>query len=646
MTLFKQIKSLLFFLFLLLMSTLVYFQFTQTVTFMDTQIESDLNNTAHALTLMLQPHLETGDTVTAETVINVIFEGGFYKKVTLIWLSNQESQIWENPIQVDGVPQWFLALNLFKQQSVENTITNGWMQLATIHIEANPAIGYRQLWQVMSETLLVLGTLFLFALCVLHIRLKSILRPLHFVAEKAQLIAKRDFQPDLALPQTTELKEVVLAMNSMSSQLKVVFSQLDKEVIHLKHETLTDKISSLPNRLFLNAHLESWLTEPGYGGLMIAKLDWLGVIHHELGYQARDNTIHILAKELQSTLPSIAPSVIARISHNEFAFLVTKASPEKLQRYLHNTIRILTEGMNSVNSSTELIFAIGGASRSVDISAQQLLSNADRALQHAFSAQQKWHWHEGEKEVEGDLVRWDNTLNEAIQGKHFLLQWHPVLSFDNKHIVHYEIYCRLKMNGKVVRAAKFMPNMEILGLGRQFDQQLIETLIAHAEITKSTTPIAINITQESVIDETFHYWLKDIIQSQKVRSHFHFEIRECTILAFPEFSQQFAKVIKGSGAKLGIDNFGRKMGSLSYIQSIQPDYVKLDHSLSCRASNDIEMDDLQQRLKLTRAVINTARGSDIEVYITAVEDASQLKAVSVLHATGYQGFITAPIDLR
>ena len=47
---------------------------------------------------MLQPHIETGDVATAETLVNVIFEGGFYRKVTLKWLVDGKEQVWENPV--------------------------------------------------------------------------------------------------------------------------------------------------------------------------------------------------------------------------------------------------------------------------------------------------------------------------------------------------------------------------------------------------------------------------------------------------------------------------------------------------------------------------------------------------------------------
>ena len=56
----------------------------------------------------------------------------------------------------------------------------------------------------------------------------------------------------------------------------------------------------------------------------------------------------------------------------------------------------------------------------------------------------------------------------------------------------------------------------------------------------------------------------------------------------------------------------------------------------------MEVDEITERLALSRAVINTARGVGIEVIITAVEDTEQLDRLRGLHANGYQGFITPP----
>ena len=642
MTLFNQINSLLLGLFLLVVTSLAYFQFTETKGFMESQMSSDLNNTTNALTLMLKPHLETGDVASAETVINVIFEGGFYKKVSLTWLDNDKIQVWDSPVKVNGVPQWFLNLDLFGTQSTESTITNGWIQLATLKLEANPAIGYSQLWKVMYDTFITLTLLFVLSLIILRFRLKKILAPLHRVAGQAQLIAKREFQPDLETPDTIELKEVVLAINSMSGQLQTMFSQLDTEVVSLKSEKLTDKVSQLPNRLYLNAQLESWIKDPGYGGVLIARLDWLEQIDEQFGYQVRDNTIQILAKEMQQTLPSIAPCVIARISSREFVFLVTKASPEQLKVYVQSVIRMINQAMVSASYKDEEEFAIGVAVRTQGITASALLGCADEALQYALNNKDVCHWFENDEKEDLELEQWRELLQEAIIQRHFLLQWHPALSFKNDNILQREIYSGLKVEENVIRAAQFMPYIEQLELGSEFDQSLLKDIAEHPTLLANQEKVAINITQDSVLDLNFHTWLGIFLSRQKNPDRFHFEIQESTVLTYPKQSHKFSNIIKQKGGKLGVDHYGREMGSVAYLQSVKPHYVKLDQSLSCNLSNDMEVDELTERLALTRAVINTARGLGIEVIITAVEDNEQLNRLKGLHASGYQGFITPP----
>ena len=98
MTLFRQIYTLLFALFLLVVASLGYVQFTETQSFLTKQMESDLNNTSNSLGIMLVPDLEAGDIVGAETLINVIFEGGYYQEVKLTWLVDGKQQVWQNPL--------------------------------------------------------------------------------------------------------------------------------------------------------------------------------------------------------------------------------------------------------------------------------------------------------------------------------------------------------------------------------------------------------------------------------------------------------------------------------------------------------------------------------------------------------------------
>ncbi len=398
MTLFREINSLLFGLFLLVMSSLVYFQFTQTRDFMNQQMESDLNNTITSLGgLMLKPHIESGDIATAETLVNVIFEGGFYRKVTLKWLADDKEQIWENPIIIKGVPQWFIELDLFENQKKESLITSGWMQLATLEIEGHPALGYRELWRVMNDTVMILSLLFIISIFTLRIRLNRILKPLHDVAIQAKQIAQRKFGNDIELPKTSELRDVVGAINSMSGQLKQIFSTLDNEVDVLTKDKLTDQVSGLPNRQYLSAQINNWLNEPGIGGLILAKFDWLEDVHSKYGYQGRDEIIKILSKRMQSELPEIADCIIARIANTEFAFLITKAEQNKIELYLQSLIRLINQEIIKAGCTPNTRFALGVSQRIESMKSSDLLAQSDNALQQAQRDDKISHWIDSEQ---------------------------------------------------------------------------------------------------------------------------------------------------------------------------------------------------------------------------------------------------------
>ena len=644
MTLFNQINSLLFGLFLLVMSSLLYFQFTETKAFMVNQMESDLNNTSTSLSLMLKPHLETGDEAIVDTLVNVIFEGGFYQQVELTWLADNKQQVWENPVVIDDVPQWFVDLRLFEAQSKETIITSGWLQLAKLKIKSNPAMGYRELWRSMNDTAMILSALFLLSVLILHIRLKIILKPLYKVSIHAQEIALRKFNPNMPLPKTSELRKVVAAINSMSGQLKQVFKALDDEVNSLKHDKLLDPVSQLPNRLHLNGQLNSWLAQPGFGGLMIAKLDWLEEIHNKFGYQLRDGTIKIFADKLQQSLPQNEESIIARISNTEFAFLVASAEHEQVAEYLQSLIRLINQEMVKAGCQSNRGFAIGVAERSAGVNRAEFLAQADHALQQALHEDKLSSWFYIDIHQEFSREQWRSRLIDAITDNRFLFQWQAVHNTGSNVVMQREIYCLLKIDDKVVRAAEFMPYIERLSLGAKLDRCLLESIDKQQILALKNEPIAVNLTRDSLIDPEFHVWLKKYLSKLSNPEKLYLEIPEAGITHDLQSCLQLSNIIEDNGANFGIDNCGRQMGSLDYLQQMKPNYVKLDLSLSCY--NNEEQEDNQQNLELCRALLNIAHGFDIKVIITGIEDVKHLQAVKMLRTDGYQGYIVPSVDIR
>ncbi|MFT4993265.1 MAG: diguanylate cyclase (GGDEF)-like protein [Paraglaciecola sp.] len=638
MTLFRQINSLLFGLFFLVMTSLVYFQFTQVRDFMSQQMESDLNNTITSLGLMLKPHIVTGDTVSAETLVYVIFEGGFYRKVTLKWLADDKIQTWDNPVVIKGVPQWFIQLDLFEIQKKDTVITSGWMQLATLEIEGHPALGYQELWRIMNNTVMTLSLLFMLSILILRVRLKHILKPLNEIAVHAKEIGQRRFGEDISLPKTTELQDVVGAINLMSGQLKKVFSTLDQEVNELKEDQLIDNVSQLPNRQYLFAQINSWLDEPGYGGLILAKFDFLEDIYSKYGYQGRDEIIKVFSERMQAELPEIAKGIIARIANTEFAFLLIKAERHQIETYLQTLIRIINQEITKAGCTTNSGFTLGISQRIENMEPSDLLSQSDNALQQAYKENKISHWIDAEQTQKYSREQWRTKLVDSINNNKFMFQWQPITCMNSKKIVQREIYCRLNIDDQIVSAAEFMPFVELLSLGSQLDRCLLETIQKQNILSLTQQHVAINLTYDSLQDPAFAPWLANFLQRSGLAKHILFEMPESAVITAFEQCSNLAETVRRFGAKIGVDQCGRQMGSLDYLQKLQPDYIKLDQSFAY-------YEKLNQSKELCRALMNVAKGLNIDVIITGIEDQEQLKQFRSLKADGYQGYISPPEDI-
>ncbi|WP_394391163.1 bifunctional diguanylate cyclase/phosphodiesterase [Shewanella woodyi] len=639
MTLFRQIYSLLFGLFLLVVASLGYVQFTETQSFLTKQMASDLNNTSNSLGIMLVPDLEAGDIVGAETLINVIFEGGYYQQVKLTWLVDGKQQTWENPIHIEGVPQWFIDLDFFQTIKKESIITSGWIQLAKLELTAHPGFGYNELWRTMTNAIIVFSVLFLIAIVVARVGLTMILKPLHEIAVHAKEIAQRKFGPDMRVPKTAELKSVVLAFNSMSDQLKQLFNSLDEEVGELRKKNLVDQVSGLPNRQYMMGRLNSWLNEPASGALVMAKFDWLEEVHSKYGYQVRDETIKLLAEKMQEHLDEVASSVIARIAAYEFAFLITSSEHDQTSRYLQTLIRTINQEMSKAGCKPNENFAIGVAERIGHMSVSDILAQTDNALQKAIKEDKVFHWFETNEKQLFTREQWREHLSTAIQKCNFNFKWQPVHINDSDNILQRELYCQLNMGDKIIHAGQFMPYVELLSLGSMLDKYLIQDVHEKHILNKNYEPIAINLTFQSISDPKFHEWLNTFLRSTPLSERICFDIPEAAVYSDPDSCDAICAVIRDNGATFGIDHFGRQFGSMSYLQSLRPSYVKLDQSFAY-------YDDSEHSGELCRAIINVARGLDIKVIVTGIEEMPQLERFVPLKTNAFMGYIFPPTDIE
>ena len=342
---------------------------------------------------------------------------------------------------------------------------------------------------------------------------------------------------------------------------------------------------------------------------------------------------------MQTELPKIAESIIARIANTEFAFLITKAEHNQIEQYLQSLIRIINQEITTAGCSPNTGFTLGVSQRIENMKASDLMSQSDNALQQAQRNNQISYWIDSEQPQKYSREQWRQKLEDSINNNHFMFQWQPIKSMKTENIIQRELYCRLNIDAQIISASEFMPFVELLSLGTQLDKCLLSSIEKQNILALTDAEVAINLTHDSLKDPEFFLWLKNYLNQSLYPQRILFELPESAVITSIENSQKLANMIKKSGAKIGVDQCGRQIGSLEYLQLLQPNYIKLDQSFAYYEKTN-------KNKELCRALLNVAKGLNIEVIITGIEDDEQLSQFNSLKADGYQGYISPVEDIN
>jgi len=216
MTLSRQLIIIIFSVFLLIFSGTLWITVDNTRSYLIQQLTTQTQDAADSLGLSLVPHLKNKDIAAVDTMINAVFDHGYYRELRLESISGKLLAQRENSSHIDGIPDWFISWLPLQTPRVKTVITTGWTQAGRLWLSAHPGYAYKKLWDTSIEVLWwSLAAFFLSLVAVITI-LRKILAPLKDVENQALSICNREFPIVETIPWTREFKRVVLAMNRMS----------------------------------------------------------------------------------------------------------------------------------------------------------------------------------------------------------------------------------------------------------------------------------------------------------------------------------------------------------------------------------------------------------------------------------------------
>ena len=644
MTLYRQLLFSTLLILLFLCAGLWIGELKRTRDFLTKEMEVHAQDTASSLGLSLTTVAKYTDIPVMETMINALFDRGYYHSIELRDIEGKILIERNLALSLDQVPSWFVHLVPLPIPQATSLVMHGWKRFGSIHVKSHPGYAYQTLWRASCSTALWFSITWVTSALLGGLALRVLLKPLRKVEEQALAICDRHFYTQEHLPRTRELLQVVTAMNQMTNRIRAMFDEQTSIANGLREFTYHDSLTALGNRRYLEAQIRAKLegTEnTTKGSFLLFQIQEINKINQKKGYMEGDRIIKESAGIIQRGCDTLPEAILSRLEGGDFALFLPNTVKHTACRIANTILEDIQQKALSESEKTQDFTVIaGGVFFEQATTFSQLLTTADTALSTSRSNHSNrveiLSLVDKEQSIYAGKTKWKELLEEIISNRSIRLYSQPTVRYPalNK-IVHHEILTRIfDTAGRHLTMGMFIPTAERLGLMPILDKMIIECLLEKYLLQPPHYRIAINLSPLSLMDSTFVTWLqRQLVQCAQNGLLLNFEFPEFRINRYSDVIKDFSKVIKQQGHQIGIDRFGQGLIPFGYLKSLLPDYVKIDKAIT----NEL-LDEQSDRFFFINSLCNVAHSLDIKIIAQGVENESQWQVLSKMPIDAAQGY--------
>lgn len=568
MTLYKQIMLVLSILALLLLSTAMFINYKNAEGFVKDQLFSNAENTASTLGVAIGN--VQGDKAMAETFINAVFDSGYYESI--IFSDMEGNVVYQKrlSVEVQDVPSWFIDYVHLSSSEASVPLSSNWRMIGTLKVKGHLGHAYEQLWHAFKEMIMgfvILGTL---ALLGMYILLKIVLSPLKRVREQAEAVIRREFIFQEELPKTKEMRDIVTAMNVLVMKVKKVYEQETKAIADYNRLLYEDKETGYYNRDYFRIKLQAYLHANDYfshGHILAFE------IHNYTKLLEQDgvNGMHKAIVQLRDTINAhfdkfFSESILCRTRANDIMIIVPSSRLEEIEKLA-----------TAVCSDSKEHYPINCAYISYEEGEKLsgVLEKVDHALMtaEAMEGVDMRIYADGKSDIPIlSHDEWKKRVIDVLENDAFIPMFQAVKNVDSQ-IVQNELLLRLQYEDKRVSAGVFMPIIAGVNMLSELDQYVLK-LLSRLQPSK---PLSVNLTHDFISDSGNLHLISSLSSEWKAQGvDIIFELTNATIALDPEASKAFASHIHREGWKLTIDHFIVGTYDLHLLETLKPDYLKIN----------------------------------------------------------------------
>ncbi len=407
-----------------------------------------------------------------------------------------------------------------------------------------------------------------------------------------------------------------------------------------------DSLTGLANRsVFRDSLVRSMARaarQKKFVGVLFIDLDHFKEVNDKHGHTIGDQLLISVATRLQKCIRT--NDMAARLGGDEFAVILD----------------LISSSDNAANIAQKIIDTVGGEheldglsiyiSPSIGVTIypgesetpEDIIKSADSAMYRAKEVGRNNYQFYDRKMYEKarERAHLENELKAATLRNDFVLYYQPQVSAETGQIFGLEALLRWPhYDFGMVSPAVFIPAAESTGLITSIGEWVLRTVCKQTEewyklgITNIDLTVALNVSTRQLRDGSFSQMVKEVIDASNLDpKQIEIEITESTIMDDPETAIAELEKIHGLGVRIAMDDFGTGFSSLSYLNMLPIDTIKIDQSFV----KDIGIDPKDEAI--VKAIIGLAHTLGLKVIAEGVEEEYQVDFLRANNCDILQGY--------
>lgn len=413
----------------------------------------------------------------------------------------------------------------------------------------------------------------------------------------------------------------------------------------LGHRAAHDPLTGLANRASFQdqayAAVEAARSAERVVGVLAIDIDEFTAINDTHGQAVGDEVLVAMGQRIRGLLAGTG--LVARPGGDEFAVLLPDADdPEEIEQLADQLVSALAEPLVAGDAVVTGSVSVGVATTADATDAGELLQRADLALYVAKEAGKR-RWSRYQSELHSaivDRLELRAALAEAVERMSFSLEYQPIVDMRRGTVVGFEALARWSHPARgVIPPEQFIALAEETGLIEPIGDWVLREAVGaaagwHRPGVAALPYVSVNVSAHQLRSAAFVKKVRAALDAADLPpTAVMLEITESLLLRDEEPVWSELTELRGLGLRVAIDDFGTGFSSLSYLQRMPADVLKIDRSFveTVAASR-------RQRL-LVEGIVRLAGTLGLEVISEGVETEEVRLLLTDIGCVAGQGFL-------